>query len=177
MGANVALNFALKYPERCLGLIPVGIGSGSCDAEWWREYWETLADTAEQKGMAAFMDEMKKLPAWGPAFANPDIGDAIVETVLGNSPKGIARTIRGVQRERPGIFQLESALRKLPVKTLVVLSDGDAPVVECSRFMVDRIPDARMVVIKAKSHWTHLESPGEFLRVVDDFVRGLGDKR
>jgi pimeloyl-ACP methyl ester carboxylesterase len=28
MGANVALNFAIKYPKRCLAVIPVGIGSG-----------------------------------------------------------------------------------------------------------------------------------------------------
>ena len=177
MGANVALNFAMKYPKRCLGVIPVGIGSGSCDAEWWREYWNTLADTAERKGMAAFMEEMKKLPAWGSAFAIPEIRDGIVKTVLGNSPKGIACTIRGVQRERPSIFQLEPALKKLPVKTLVVMSEGDAPVVECSRFMVDRIPNATMAVIKAKSHWTHLEAPDDFLRAVDDFVSGLAIER
>ena len=55
MGANVALNFALRYPERCIGLIPVGIGSGSSDREWWKEWWGHMADTAEKEGIAAYV--------------------------------------------------------------------------------------------------------------------------
>jgi len=173
MGANVALNFALQYPQRCLGLIAVGIGSGSSDPEWWREYWSKLADLAEQQGMAAFLEEMKKLPAWGSAFADPELGKQISQTVLANSPEAIARTIRGVQKERPSIFQLGPRLEKLPVATLVVLSEGDAPVVECSRFMAQRIPGATLEIIPAKSHWTHLEAAEEFLSAVDRFVRRL----
>ncbi|HEY82871.1 MAG TPA: alpha/beta hydrolase [Dehalococcoidia bacterium] len=173
MGANVALNFALQYPERCLGLIAVGIGSGSSDPEWWREYWGRLADLAEKQGMAAFLEEMKKVPAWASAFALPGLGEEISRTVLNNSPGGIARTIRGVQKERPSIFALEPKLEKLSVPTLVVMSQGDAPVAECSRFMAQRIPGAVLEVIPARSHWTHLEAVEEFLSAVDRFARRL----
>ena len=173
MGANVALNFALKYPERSIGLIPVGIGSGSSDREWWREWWGKLADVADQEGMAAFVEEMKKLPAWGVAFADPVMAKQITETVLGNSPKALASVIRGVQRQRPSIFDLAPRLEKLPVKTLVVMSEGDAPVVECSRFMTDHIPQATLAAIPAKSHWTFDEAPEPFMKAVDQFVSGL----
>jgi len=173
MGANVALNFAISYPERCLGCIPVGIGSGSSDREWWREWWNKLADLADQEGMEAFLGEMKKLPAWGVAFGNPEMAENITKTVLGNAPKAIAGTIRGVQVKRPSIFDLAPKLEKLPVATLVVMSEGDAPVVECSRFLAERIPQAKLAVIPARSHWTFNESPEPFLEAVDRFVRRL----
>lgn len=173
MGANVALNFALRYPERCIGLIPVGIGSGSSDREWWQEYWGKLADVAEGEGMEAFLEEMKKLPAWGTAFSNPEMAKQITETVLSNSPKAIANTIRGVQIERPSVFELGPKLEKLPVETLVVMSEGDAPVVECSRFMAEHIPQTALAVIPAKSHWTFDEAPEQFMQAVDQFVRRL----
>jgi len=173
MGANVALNFAMRYPERCLGLILVGIGSGSSDQLWWREWWGALADLAEQKGMAAYLEEMKKLPAWGSAFADPKTGKHVTEETLNSSPKGIAYTIRGVQRERLSIFQLVSGLEKLPVETLVVLSEQDTPVVECSQFIVQRVPRAALEIIPAKSHWTHLEAPEKFLAAVGRFVSRL----
>ena len=173
MGANVALNFALKYPERSIGLIPVGIGSGSSDREWWWEWWGKLADIADQEGMEAFLEEMKKLPAWGVAFADPEMAKQITETVLSNSPKALASVIRGVQRQRPGIFELAPRLERLPVKTLVVMSEGDAPVAECSRFMAEHIPKTALAVIPAKSHWTFDEAPEQFLQAVDQYVSRL----
>lgn len=173
MGANVALNLALKYPERCLGLVPVGIGSGSSDREWWREWWEHMADTAEKKGIAAYVEEMKKLPAWGVALADPKLGKSLTQAELTNSPKAIASVIRGVQGKRPSIFELAPKLEKLPVETLVVMSEGDAPVVECSHFLAEHIPRATLEVIPARSHWTHLEVPERFLQAVDQFVRRL----
>lgn len=173
MGANVALNFAFQYPEKCIGLIPVGIGSGSSDPQWWQKWWEGLANVAEKKGMGAFLDEMKKLPAWGSALNDPQIGGPISRTVLNNSSRAIAYTIRGIQRKRPSIFSLEPRLRQLKVPTLVVLSEGDTPAVECSRFMAQHIPGATLEVVPAKSHWPHLETPEEFLAVVERFVTKL----
>ncbi|HEY50512.1 MAG TPA: alpha/beta hydrolase [Dehalococcoidia bacterium] len=174
MGANVALNFALRYPGRCIGLITVGIGSGSSDREWWGEWWEHLADTAEKEGIGAYVEEMQKLPAWGPAFADPQMGKSLTHAELANSPIAIANIIRGIQRKRPSIFELAPKLGQLPVEALVVISDGDTPVVECSRFMAEHIPQAMLEVIPARSHWTHLEAPERFLKSVEQYLRRLG---
>jgi pimeloyl-ACP methyl ester carboxylesterase len=173
MGANVALNFALRYPERCIALIPVGIGSGSSDREWWQEWWRHMADTAEREGIAAYVEEMRKLPSWSVAFADPRLGKPLLEAELTNSAEAIAAVIRGVQKTRPSIFELAPKLEKLTVKTLVVMSKGDAPVAECSRFMAEHIPQATLEVIQAKSHWTHLEEPEQFLKVINQLVERL----
>lgn len=173
MGANVALNFALQYPTRCLGLITVGIGSGSTNRQWYQDWHDKLAYLAEERGMAAFLLEMKKLPAWRNALLNPKIGKQIRHEVLNNSPKATAYTIRGVQKKRPTIFQLGPRLENLNVETLIVLSKSDTLVIKCSRFMAQCMPRATLELIPAKSHWIHLERPQIFLGIVEQFLSKL----
>jgi pimeloyl-ACP methyl ester carboxylesterase len=173
MGANVALNFGLKYPSRCIGLIPVGIGSGSTNRESYLEWHDKLVSLAEEKGMTAFLEEMKNLPAWRSALENPEIGGKISQTVLDNSPQAIAHTIKGVQEKRPTIFELGPRLEHLDVETLIVLGEADTPVIECSKFMAQTMPRATIEIIPAKSHWVHLERPQLFLEAVERFLSKL----
>ena len=170
MGAGVALNFYLQYPERCLGLVLVSIGSGCSNPQWWQKWWNRLSDLADRKGMASVLKEMRKLTAWRDALTDSKIGNQVSETILQNSPKAIAYTIRGIQKKRPPIFQLESILKESQINTLVVISEFDTPVAECSRFIADCMPRATLHVLPARSHWTHLETSEEFLSVVDKFV-------
>ena len=55
----------------------------------------------------------------------------------------------------------------------MVMSDGDAPVAECSRFLAEHIPQATLATIPARSHWTFDESPEQFLQAVDQYVKTL----
>jgi len=173
MGAGVALNFALRYPERCRGLILVGIGSGGSSPQWWEKWWGKLADAVEKKGMAAAIEEMKELPAWRNVFTSPQVGKQVTESILRNSRKGIASTIRGVQQKRSSVLQLEADLKANPTNTLVVMSESDTPVMESSRFIAQCMPKAELKILPAKSHWTHLEAAGPFLHAVDEFVASL----
>jgi pimeloyl-ACP methyl ester carboxylesterase len=170
MGAGVALNFALQYPERCLGLVLVGIGSGGSNPRWWQQWWDKLADLAENKGMSAALEEMNSLPAWQSAFRNPQIGNQVSEEILHNCAKSIAYTIRGVQRKRPSIFGLEPRLKECRTGTLVVMSEHDTPVKGSSRFIAECMPNAVLKVLPARSHWTYREAPEKFLNAVDDFL-------
>lgn len=170
MGSNVALNFAFRSPDRCRALVLVGIGSGSSDPQGWRANTQRLADLAEGEGMARVLEEIKKIPAWAPALTHPHIGRRLAQEILACSPLGIARTIRGVQMRRPTIFQLEPYLVRLAVPTLVVYGDLDTPVVECSRFIGQKVQKAQVEVVPGSGHWTHLEKPSVFLSALDRFL-------
>ena len=173
MGAGVALNFALRYPERCLGLVLVGIGSGSSNPRWWQQWWDKLADLAGSGGMSAVLAEMNSLPAWQSALQNPQIGKQISEGIMRNCAQSIAYTMRGVQRKRPSIFESGDALKECETNTLVVMSEHDTPVKSSSQFIAECMPNAALKVLPAQSHWTHREVPDEFLRAVDDFLAHL----
>ncbi|MCL0043413.1 alpha/beta hydrolase [Dehalococcoidia bacterium] len=56
MGGNIALNFALKYPDRVTSLVIAGTGSGSMDPDGFRERLEDFAAALERDGMAGMED-------------------------------------------------------------------------------------------------------------------------
>ncbi len=170
MGAGVSLNFALQYPDRCLKLVLVGIGTGCSNPKFWQEWWGRLAELAERQGMAPVLEEMARVPSWRDAFNHPEIGEGLRQTVLRNSPKAIAHVISGIQMKRASIFDLEARLKECPVSTLVVFSESDSPVIECSRFISRCMPNAKLKSLPARSHWTYLEAPVKFLSALDKFL-------
>jgi len=78
--------------------------------------------------------------------------------------------MRGVQRARPSVFELEAALRRLEVPTLIVTGDEDDPCLEPGIFMKRAIPTAGLVVIPNSGHAINLEEPDAFNRAVLDFL-------
>ncbi|MFT5133916.1 MAG: pimeloyl-ACP methyl ester carboxylesterase [Gammaproteobacteria bacterium] len=174
MGANVALNFAMRHPERCHAVIPVAIGTGSTEPAKWKLYWGKLARLAEEEGIDAYVEGLRETPAWDRALSHPLIGERVTQSESANAPQAIANIIRGIQRKRPSIYELEDKLKALAVPTLVIFSEGDTPVVDCSKYLSKSIPGAKLAEIPASSHWIQLEMPDAFHKVVEEFVRNLG---
>ena len=52
MGGNVALNFGLTHPDMAASLIVAGTGTGSTDAEAFRQNVNRLADLMEERERA-----------------------------------------------------------------------------------------------------------------------------
>jgi pimeloyl-ACP methyl ester carboxylesterase len=174
MGANVALNFAMRHPERCHAVIPVAIGTGSTEPAKWKEYWGKLARLAGEEGIEAYVDGLRETPSWERALSHPVIGERVTQSESANSPRAIANIIRGIQRKRPSIYELEDKLKALTVPTLVIFSEGDTPVADCSKYLTKCIPAAKLVEIPASSHWTQLEMPDVFHKVIEEFISNLG---
>lgn len=169
MGANVALNFSICYPARCLACIPVGAGAGSSHSHW-GEIMRSLADMIEQEGMRKVVEQAKKLPGWEPLVNTPLLWERVKRDILACSAKGVTNTIRGVQMKRPTVQQLEPELRKFSVKALVIVGDLDTPCMEPSRIIAQYIPKATLEIIQGVGHFTHIEAPEKFLKAVERFL-------
>jgi pimeloyl-ACP methyl ester carboxylesterase len=81
--------------------------------------------------------------------------------------------MRGVQRRRPSIFELEDRLTKLEVPTLIMTGDEDEPCLEPALFMKRKIRGAGLVVIPNSGHAINLEEPDLFNRAVLDFLTAV----
>jgi pimeloyl-ACP methyl ester carboxylesterase len=170
MGANVALNFAIRYPERCLACIPVGAGAGSAQPKWRGEIMRSMADTIEQEGMVKAVELAKNLPGWEQLAIIPSLWEKVKRDILDSSPIGIANTIRGVQMKRSTIQQLEPQLRQLRVKTLIIVGELDTPCLEPSKLIAQFTPEAVLEIIEKSGHFTHMEAPEKFMRVIENFL-------
>lgn len=170
MGGFAALIFGLRHPERARSLVVAGCGYGSgSDRSAWERDVELVADR-----MQAGMDKAAEFYARGPTRVqfqdtDPRGWREFYEQLKASSSLGHANTMRGVQKRRPSVPQLEEEMKRLTVPTLLMTGDEDEPCLEPSIFMKRTIPAAALVVMPKRGHTINLEAPDEFNRHLQDF--------
>ena len=180
MGGYATLIFGLTYPERALSLTVAGCGYGSVTANRaaFHDDAALVARRFEEEGMAA----VARFYSRGPTRVqfidkDPRGWQEFHEQFARGSAKGHALTLRGVQLTRPSVFELEQAMERLEVPTLVVTGDEDEPCLEPALFMKRKIPTAGLVVIPKCGHTINLEEPEAFNRALLDFLTAVDTGR
>jgi len=176
MGGYAALHFGLLYPERALSLTVggAGYGSGSADRAGFHRDTDHVIAQFEESGMALVAEFYTRGPTRVQFMAKDPVGwQGFHDRFAGGSARGHANTMRGVQRRRPSIFELESRLERLTVPTLIMTGDEDEPCLEPALFMKRKIPTAGLVVIPNSGHAINLEEPDLFNRAVLDFLTAV----
>jgi pimeloyl-ACP methyl ester carboxylesterase len=172
MGGSVVLNFALRYPSLCHGIVVVGTGSGTTNRERFERDIQQVVELIAARGIAGFAETYAEGPTRLPFKRKDPHGWAVFRRQLAeHSPVGQALTMQGVMRRRPTIFALEDALRDLEVPTLLVIGDEDEPCVDPAVFLKRHIPSAGLLVLPQSGHAVNLEEPALFNAAVLDFFR------
>ena len=171
MGGNIALNFALAYPQMVGALIIADTGAGSDGTAEWTAHAHAYATILEQRGMEAFADAEFENPLFARYVAQgPHAARFIRSCLMTHRARGIAHTAREVLAKRPSIYSLEPELRRLRVPTLLIVGEHDEPCVKVHRFMAETIPGATPVVLRGVGHLTNLEAPAAFNAAVQKFL-------
>jgi pimeloyl-ACP methyl ester carboxylesterase len=172
MGGFAALHFGLRYPDMAKSLVVSGCGYGAEHDR--REQFAgeagKLADGLDAEGMEA----MARIYGAGPTRVqlenkDPRGYDEFMSILAGNSAKGAALTMRGVQAHRPSIYDLEPQLRDLTLPTLLILGDEDEPCLDVNIYMKRMIPGAGLVVIPQTGHACNIEEPDAFNAALREF--------
>jgi pimeloyl-ACP methyl ester carboxylesterase len=173
MGAFCSLHLGLRHPGRTASLVVAGCGYGAHpDArEAFRAESQAIADAFQDQGAAGVAPTY----AAGPArvqFQNKDPRgwEEFVRQLCEHSSEGSALTMRGVQRERPSLYDLTDELRALEVPTLLLVGDEDEGCLEANLMLKRTIPSAGLAVLPRTGHTLNLEEPELFNRLVGDFL-------
>ena len=176
MGGFCALHFGLNHPGRAISLVvgACGYGAQADKREQFRDEALTTADSFESIGMAKTAERY----ALGPTrvqYQNKDTRGwrEFAEHLAEHSAKGSANTMRGVQAERPSLYDLVDDMAKLAVPTLIISGDEDEPCLEPSLLMKRLIPSAGLVFLPLTGHAINLEEPDAFNRAVQDFLTAV----
>ncbi len=176
MGGFCALHFGLNHPGRAISLVVGGCGYGAQadKRDQFRDEALTTADTFESIGMAKTAERY----ALGPTrvqYQNKDPRGwrEFAEHLAEHSAKGSANTMRGVQAERPSLYDLVDDMAKLAVPTLIISGDEDEPCLEPSLLMKRLIPSAGLVFLPLTGHAINLEEPDGFNRAVQEFFTAV----
>ena len=176
MGGYATLHFGLTFPERALSLTVGGAGYGSVGADRAAFHRDTdhVVALFEQGGMARVAEFYTRGPTRVQFIAKDPVGwQEFYDRFASGSALGHANTMRGVQRRRPSIFELETKLERLDVPTLIMTGDEDEPCLEPALFLKRKIRSAGLVVIPNSGHAINLEEPDLFNRAVLDFLTAV----
>jgi pimeloyl-ACP methyl ester carboxylesterase len=176
MGGYATLHFGLMFPERALSLTVGGAGYGSVstDRATFHKDTDHVIAQFEQGGMAKVAEFYTRGPTRVQFLAKDPVGwKEFYDRFAGGSALGHANTMRGVQRRRPSIFDLETKLERLEVPTLIMTGDEDEPCLEPALYMKRQIRGAGLVVIPNSGHAINLEEPDLFNRAVLDFLTAV----
>jgi pimeloyl-ACP methyl ester carboxylesterase len=173
MGSLATLHFGLHYPDRALSLTLGGCGYGAPlnEQEKFRTESGSFAARIEAEGMASVAAEYGSGPS-RVQFENKDPrGYAEFLAMLAeHSSLGSVNTLRGVQMQRPSVYELEASLSQLKVPTLIMAGDEDEPCLDASLYLKRTIPSAGFTLLPKTGHALNLEEPDLFNRLLDDFV-------
>jgi pimeloyl-ACP methyl ester carboxylesterase len=176
MGGYATLHFGLNDPDRALSLTVGGAGYGSVGADRATFHKDTdhVVAQFEAGGMAKVAEFYTRGPTRVQFLAKDPVGwQEFYDRFASGSARGHANTMRGVQRRRPSIFELETKLERLEVPTLIMTGDEDEPCLEPAIFMKRKIRTAGLVVIPNSGHAINLEEPDLFNRAVLDFLTAV----
>ena len=180
MGGYATLHFGLNYPQMARSLVVAGCGYGSVsgDREKFQQDTAQVAQRIQNDGMQA----MAAVYSRGPTRVqfedkDPRGWQEFADQLAEHSATGAALTMRGVQGQRPSVYELEAQMRQLQVPTLVVTGDEDEPCLEPGLFMKRVIPTAGLVIVPKTGHTINLEEPEAFNRIVSDFLGAVESGR
>ena len=173
MGGFATLHFGIHHPERAHSLVVAGCGYGA-EPDRRTQFREETAKAAEMIESSTG-DAFAKQYAEGPTrvqFQNKDprgwadFRDQLAE----HSLEGAALTMRGVQRERPSLFDLEADLRQITVPMLVLTGDEDEPCLIPNIYLKRTVPSAALQILPNTGHTINIEEPAAFNAAVSDFL-------
>lgn len=165
MGGFAAVHFGLRYPDLAKSVTIAGCGYGAhhSQREQFAEESEALAAEYERIGSAAMAEQYANGVYRLPFKAKDPKGWLEFKEMLAeHSALGAALTMRGVQKRRPSLWELEEGLSAMRVPALVINGDEDDWCLEPGVFMKRTIPKAGLWVIPKTGHTINLEEPAVF---------------
>lgn len=176
MGGFATLHFGLAYPHRAKSLVIAGVGYGAppdrrdqfaeeCEVAATRFETLPIAEAAGSYGRGPTRVQYENKDPRGYAEFMAQLAE--------HDATGAANTLRGVQKRRPSIFDLDERMRAMTVPALVMTGDEDDPCLEASLFMKRHIASSGLVVMPCTGHTLNLEEPAAFNAHLAEFFAAV----
>jgi pimeloyl-ACP methyl ester carboxylesterase len=166
----------LQHPDRVHSAVLTGCGYGAQPEReaTFREECAVIADAFAAEGAAAVAERY----AVGPTRVqlqnkDPRSWRRFKEVLSSLSSEGAARTMRGVQAQRPSLYHLKEELARIDIPVLIVVGDEDEGCLEPDLMLKRTIPSAALAMLPRTGHACNLEEPERFNQLVADFIEAV----
>lgn len=165
MGGMVGQAFALRHGSR-LGRLVLANTTSAYGPEG-RPNWDNRIRLVAEGGLAAIRD-MVAARYFSPAFlaARPEVVERVMTRFMETPAEGYVGCCEAIRE-----LDYLAALGRIAAPTLVIAGELDAGTPPAmSQAIAERIPGARLAVMRGASHLSAVEMPGEFAALAGDFL-------
>ena len=156
-GGSAAIAYASAHPDRVAGLVLAGT-PGKSDPEQAKQVVSSLKTDAYQKVMDQYMARLL-------TDAKPEVNSAVSKDVKKISRETSIKIIESLFQYDP-IPDLKAY--KGPVLIISTSSEDSQP-----NTLASQLPDIDHKTIAGTSHWSQLDKPEEFNRILDEFLKTI----
>ena len=173
MGGYIAIDFALKHPEKVNGLILVAPGLSGYEFNDPESiaYQKRFREAAEGGDTEKIIEVFMEAWTYGPRRKAEDLDPALRDKIRGMARKTLV-TWNSKSKELAADPPSVGRLKDIQARTLCVVGDLDMPsILDIVRRLEKDVPHFEKAVIPGVAHMVNLEKPAAFDRVVLDFLR------
>jgi pimeloyl-ACP methyl ester carboxylesterase len=176
MGGFATVHFGMTYHDRARSLTIGGCGYGAQPDK--RAQFKEEAEASAKQFETNGMQKQAQVYGLGPTrvqYQNKDPrGFAeFLQQLSEHSVEGAVGTLRGVQAQRPSLYDLAEKMKTITAPSLVITGDEDWPCLEPAILMKQTIPTAALVVMPNCGHAINLEDPDAFNQHLADFFHAV----
>lgn len=169
MGGAIALDFALRYPQRVRSMVVVPGGiSGWEPPDWMMQGWDDFETALKAGDVDRTIDAIMAFPPMRPLEDRPALHQAMTAMIREHR---WGEDWDGVETDK---LEPPAALRLAEVRVPTLLLSGsldDQAFRELGDRMAHEMPNAERLLIDGGSHSVHMELPDEFNAAVTAFIR------
>jgi 2-succinyl-6-hydroxy-2,4-cyclohexadiene-1-carboxylate synthase len=174
MGGRLALYLALRYPNRCAGLILESASPGlesEGERAARRAADESQAERLESADFEAFLRDWYAQPLFAPLARDEVLLRRTIEARRRNDPGELARSLRGMGTgSQPSLW---GELEGLAVLALAIAGELDEKYAGISSRMAGINPRIESAIVPGAGHTIHAETPVGYASLLGRFVDGL----
>ena len=168
-GGRVAIQEAVRGPQRCAGLVLVsatpGIEDDAVRAQRLAEDKE-LAAWIETHSIEQVVARWERLPVF--ATQSPELVEAQRPGRLSHDPKQLAQQLRATGQ---GVFEpVWHRLADLPIPVLAIAGELDDRYAIIARRMAEALPNGRAAIVAGAGHAPQLEQPDTVTGLLLEFL-------
>ena len=173
MGASITLDMAVAAKNRVSALVAVSARTGTPVTDLLRSQWDAVNELFESGDIDGANEYELRMWVDGPNRGPDVVPSAIRERVREMNGALLTRDDTEDNEQEPDP-PTESGVSEIACPTLIAWGDEDvADILEAGPALAARIPGAIIAVFSGAAHLPNMEKPGEFNRVVIDFLERI----
>lgn len=170
IGGSVALQFAVRYPEKVRALVLSGTSYNSKDSRHQEVFGGRITGYSSSDPKSYYANHLRAL--FSEEYASSELGKSIIQSFIDRAGqidfRSVVRLFEALKQN-----DLESSqISSIRAPTLVIAGEKDHSLPTC-RLIADKISGSQFVKVSAAGHAVNLENPVQYNSALGNFLSKL----